>query len=638
MKRKLLFLSYFAYLSGYTLLAQNVGIGTSAPIAHLHLERLGVDELLLHSTTLVDNAKVKLKTGTGGSISEMALHLNAVAAVGMVMPTVGLAPAVGLANLGMLYTNNAPFFLGTSSASNLYFATGVFRTPSIKETWECLRINGSTGFVGVHTRNAASAGASGNPQAILHVNLTNPAQSTLNPLINGIRFEGLPTAPHPFVVVVDALGNLATTPTSSFGSGSAWQLGGNAIAATPTTYIGTNDPLDFNFRTSGAKRARITADGNLDFGRNNLFVNTRSAAFGDTNTMIGSVNSFAMGLANKVIGASTQSAIFGSDNEMDSSQHSFIAGTRNLINSKSFAVVALGGENKISRCDESVVLGELNFMSNAHSSIIAGGHNTSDGSYNVTIGEFLNTKGTFVHTLGYFIDNDLYSSLAVGFNHNRTMVVTERGVSIQVTPTSVSTHAPTHNLEVEAAPSLSKLSNIAFLHLPVTTAHYPTVVIDTITGELFRTPGYCGCVAIDSGIIPGRQLLLLEQQIKEQNIKLAEQQKQIDKLLTLAQQKTTASTVPTLLVEIRESTTATLHASIPNANTSFMNFELAATIKNATLQFADATGLLVQSTPIGYRGKGSFIINASGLNTALYSCTLVADGKPIVTKQMEINR
>src|SRR5690606_909561 len=109
-----------------------------------------------------------------------------------------------------------------------------------------------TGFVGIHTRQTGN----GRPQALLHVNLTNPVNSNLNPLTQGIRFQGLPAAQHPDVIVVDANGNLARRAYPTGGGGAetdplSWHLAGNTIS--PGEFIGTLNNLDFVIKTNNTQ-------------------------------------------------------------------------------------------------------------------------------------------------------------------------------------------------------------------------------------------------------------------------------------------------------------------------------------------------------------------------------------------------
>ena len=252
-----------------------------------------------------------------------------------------------------------------------------------------------------------------------------------------------------------------------------WDLTGTV--AGPGDYIGTNNPVDFRFYTGGGPRGRITFDGNWDFGFNTYTASTVCGAFGQANNFNASNNSFLTGGMNLIQNTNFSGAM-GHNNMIDISD----------------AVVALGQGNHIDTSNQSVCAGEDLHLVHGHGCFMAGGHSHSDGAYNVSIGRHADTKGFNLHSYGSDLYNDLNSSIAMGFSNNRTMVLTDRGVSIQVSPGSGSTVAPTHNLIVDANPVLGVNSNISFLNVPTTTKKYPHLVIEPISGEIFLTTASSG--------------------------------------------------------------------------------------------------------------------------------------------------
>lgn len=505
----------------------NVGIGTRSPVANLHLEANKTEERMLVNTTRNDVLSlINLRSGTppgaGGNPGDLLITQVGAGATGVAgltgiaamyptaLPVAGTAPALPWANLAMVASKQSPLYIGTfqtqtnNYAQNIYFVTGMDSTdlsdPSRLVPWECLRINQSNGFVGIHTRTAATAGTTGAPQALFHVNLTNPGQSLLNPLTNGIRFEGLPNAAHPNVVVIDANGNLAQRPYGGGPSGGCvdtcyWNLDGNVV--NPIHFIGSRNAQDFRIRTSNIQRGRVTADGNFDFGTNTFTGTAASGAFGNRNDVSNSASSFAAGQNNKIGNVSDNSGAIGEDNNIDNAYRSFAAGVSNAIsnNSGKGGCVAIGARNMIRNSNESVAAGESNTISNGHGCFTGGGHNIMDGQYNISIGDRLITSGTMVHAYGHSISNNLDQSMAMGFDNNRTMVLNKTGVAVQLDPTGGATYKPTVNFEVQAgvAPSpttplpigLSIRSNVRLHNLPPAPDNYPTVVIDPTTGELF---------------------------------------------------------------------------------------------------------------------------------------------------------
>jgi hypothetical protein len=511
----------------------NVGIGTRSPAANLHMEANTKETRMWINTTKNDElSTIDLRAGTpdhvGGDHNDLVLLQNAPATVGIAgkvgipgiypqaLPPYLSAPLLPWANLAMVASKQSPLYIGTlqtqteNYAQNIHFVTGIDTAssgPAKLTPWECLRINKSNGFVGVHTRNAISAGATGDPQALFHVNLTQPGRK-LDPFINGIRFEGLPDAPHPEVIVIDVDGNLAKRPypTGPGGSGSCldtlcyWTLMGNTINS--INFIGSKNAEDFRMRTNNVPRGRITKDGDWDFGTNS-FVSTGipsdvSGALGTNNTIINSPNAFTTGRTNRITNASNHSGAIGQQNILDDAMNSFAAGSNNVILSNTGSKggsIALGSDNHIENSNESVVAGEANIMKDCHGCFIGGGHDTTIGMYNVTIGDRLRTQGNTLHAYGNSITNDLSHSIAMGFRGTRTLVLDDTGVAIKLDWLSASTYKPTVNFEVQAgvAPPMTpqpmgpKRSNIRFHNLPDADDRYPSVVIDPATGELFMS-------------------------------------------------------------------------------------------------------------------------------------------------------
>lgn len=248
-----------------------------------------------------------------------------------------------------------------------------------------------------------------------------------------------------------------------------WGLFGNAV--TPIQFLGTTNLQDLRLHANGY-RGRITMDGNWDFGTNNYITSVVCGAFGQSNMFTNGSNSFLTGLSN-TIQSTNSGAAFGHNNKIDVSD----------------AVVAMGQGNHIDTSTQSVVAGEDLRLINGHGSFMAGGHSNANGFYNITLGNNITTQGTQLMALGMQVSNDLSMSLVAGFSNNRTMVVTDRGVSIQVSPASASTTAPTHNLIVDAIPSGGVGSNISFLNVPAIPAGsvYSDLVIDP-SGEIYTAP------------------------------------------------------------------------------------------------------------------------------------------------------
>lgn len=492
--------------------AVNVGIGTSAPAAHLHTESPNPENILFKTTNTSATSASNLQLTAPGVINPNNLNLVMHANTNTLplLPLVNLTPAMSRANVAGLLTDATSLVIGKNSHENqgsIHFINSVSNNFA-----ECMRINKTNGFVGIHTRSSGNfvPGTVGEPQALFHVNLTNPVYSSLNPLTQGIRFEGLPASQprHTEAVLIDPLtGDLARG--SFWGGTNAWLLNGN-FTTPGLEFIGTLGPDDFRIQTNGIQRGKFTTDGNFHVGNHPLIATTSatSALIGSNHTLDKGVSDISVGTdnvirssdysasfgdANIITGNSVASQATGTGNIITASNSVLAAGTGNKITganvfaageghriTASFSVAALGGRDSISNSNESVVAGEDNVMVGAHGCFIGGGHNFSDGAYNSIIGAHNTTDGSFnlllgnhmtaeitptpmtpftdnnpnIMLLGNQIHSDLNHSLTVGFLGNRTMVTTKTGVAIQLDPNGVvtpGTYIPTVNFEVDAA-------------------------------------------------------------------------------------------------------------------------------------------------------------------------------------------
>lgn len=379
--------------------AVNVGIGTSNPTELLHVNT--------NSSSGTAASTLNLTTSGGSIANSLKLTMNSSTNTGALLPTVTPpgAPAIPLTNMAELITDGSSLTIGMpdngEKFGSIHFINRIFdNTSSTYKATECMRINKTTGFVGIQTRSATTSGTTGEPQAIFHVNLTNPADGGLNPsltpnpmLTHGIRFEGLPAYDptlHTEAVVIDADGNLAKAPYSGGGSSSAWLLTGNTV--TSSDFIGTNNNDDFRIKTNGNPRARFTKEGDFDFG-SNTFVPT------------GTSFNAAFGVSNTIDGAWT-SATVGSSNLLDGTTSSFSSGTYNeIINGT--ASLGSGTNNKIRESEYSLASGESNVVAGSNSCQAMGKANEIDASY------WSLTSGRENQ-----ITNASHSSQAMGYKNN----------------------------------------------------------------------------------------------------------------------------------------------------------------------------------------------------------------------------
>lgn len=417
--------------------AVNVGIGTDAPSGHLHLVNAGPESVFFSSTDASVSGMSSLYVSTsGGGTNNALVRAYSFNNTNVFMPALlsGLTPSIANAGIGFFGTMTSTASLnpavygslsnGNTTGGNVHFITGVGNSSGVYENWECIRINRGNGFVGIHTRNAASAAGNGNAQALFHVNLTNPRNTGLNPLTQGIRFEGLPVAAHPNVVVIDAAGNLATEPVSSLDNGLTWKKAGNTI--TPADFIGTLNDDDFRIYTNNLLRARVTSTGSgmysdFDFGANTFIAADKSAAFGDGNYVRNVTNSMAVGKNNYVYFADHSTVIGQSNALQNTTVSSLITGERDtMINC--VAAVMGGTQNKATRADGSITGGSGNSLYDAPQSLSSGIKNNLQSAQQCLASGSQNNINVSAggHALGY--NNSIISS-------NNTLVAGDNNAS-----------------------------------------------------------------------------------------------------------------------------------------------------------------------------------------------------------------
>lgn len=672
-------------LGGTGASAVNVGIGTTTPLADLHSVTTGYENVIFSTTNSALSSNLNLNAG----INNVNLFLNGNTNAGSYMPATGGAPAVPNANMAGLVTwQGEPLTIGVDGYEYngaIRFNNMVANSVGSKSRTECMRINNTTGFVGIHTRQTGA----GDPLALLHVNLSNPVNSNLNTLTQGIRFEGLPTAQHPDVIVIDAQGNLAKRRYPSGGSGTAWELTGNTI--TTTDFIGTLNNDDFRIHTNNTYRARFTKDGNFDLGTGNFAASTSNTsvaagtnniidnatsviAVGTDNEIHSSSYSAAFGESNLIDNNTTSSQATGLENEITDAHNSFIAGDYNTISqsngvsaigtsnqiTNSTQLAALGGGHIVNNSFASVVTGEDNEMINAHGCFMGGGHSYSDGEYNILLGNSLraetvpttmptnNLPWTNILIMGEQIHSDLNKSLSIGFTGNRTSVTTQRGMAVQLDPNALSTYTPTVNFEVDAAIAPSPgpqpligpaASNIRFHNLPPDPQGrmLPAVLIDPATGELFQSQNtYLKPGKGDSGAA-------LDSMYKE-NEALKARVSQLESQLSTFDEK--FAQLERSLNQICESGCAgldnkhsdVLYQSIPNPtdNNARINYFLARNYSEASIVLYSMDGREVGTYTLNpAKGDGSVDVTLGDVSPGTYLYRLIVDGNPVAVKKIQ---
>ena len=139
----------------------------------------------------------------------------------------------------------------------------------------------------------------------------------------------------------------------------------------------------------------------------------------------------------------------------------------------------------------------------------------------------------------------------------------------------------------------------------------------------FKAVNYTELIPI---MIKGMQ----EQQavIEEQNAKIAALTELVEKLSPGA--KSALNTV--------EVTSAGLEQNVPNpvSNTTTIKYHLPTTVKAAQMLITDSKGSIIKTITLNNRSTGQVTLSANSLETGSYFYTLVADGRKIATKEMQM--
>ncbi|MFA6152642.1 MAG: hypothetical protein WC716_15060 [Chitinophagaceae bacterium] len=450
-----------------------------------------------------------------------------------------------------------------------------------------------------------------------------------------------------------------------------------------------------NVLTGGLQNLISGSNATLSSGELNkiIFNSNNSTAVGKSNTISGSAASITSGYLNSVTSNSNNSGALGSENTIVSSEAAHAIGNLNQIQDNASGVnsnysaaigygnkiegsakagaigslnqikdasgqgcVALGTNNNMINTEESVSAGESNTMKYGHGCFIGGGHNNSEGMYNILLGTYLDASttpmtypalspvGEQIMMIGEHINSNLSGSLTVGYQANRTMVVNKRGVAIQMVPNAPFTFAPDHNLVVDAHPTGTVASNIAFVNLPSTTLPLPAVLVDPTTGELFMSnKPYPNPMIVGGDSSESMMIQKLEESVKEQQLQIQSQQKQIDDLMAAVKTLTESKKNEELTkidIALSSNDAIVLNQNIPNPcdKYTYIGFSIPASVQSATINFSTMDGKMIKSISIKERGKGMINIQTTDLTSGIYLYTLIADGRQIDSKKMEINR
>ena len=136
-------------------------------------------------------------------------------------------------------------------------------------------------------------------------------------------------------------------------------------------------------------------------------------------------------------------------------------------------------------------------------------------------------------------------------------------------------------------------------------------------------------------------------QIEAQQAQIKAQQAQIDQLIVAikggandAANQNAVKAIAKINVELSDKNVIVLGQNVPNPFDNFttIGFNIPKEVKAATINFTSLEGKSLRSVTINERGKGVINVYANELSAGIYLYTLIADGKVVATKKMEIMR
>jgi len=163
----------------------------------------------------------------------------------------------------------------------------------------------------------------------------------------------------------------------------------------------------------------------------------------------------------------------------------------------------------------------------------------------------------------------------------------------------------------------------------------------SFSAEKIKTVNYLELVPILIQAVKEQQAEIEE--LKRENEAVKTLQQQIDELKRLiagSSIKDQHESIVQLNVTLTDKSNIILGQNIPNPcdRVTTIGFYIPDAVKTATIRFATFDGKIVQSIDTKERGKGVINVHTSELRTGVYIYSLIADGKVIDTKRMEVLR
>jgi uncharacterized NAD-dependent epimerase/dehydratase family protein len=426
----------FIALCSLNAFAQNVGVGTLAPSAQLHvngtvrlenlplnnsnstilgmdasgnLARKSADYWSLNGNTginpatnflgTIDNADLSMRVG---NLERVRITTNGAFVVGggfSANTTAGTAWSTLVSGFSNSVTNADKSivlgWLNSATAHNQYLI-GVNNTATNEYGFAYgidLRSNADKAFVmGTGTSGGKLTNSATHSLLIGFTGSNSVGVNTINPTgwlhvrtdaTRGVRFENLSQGTSDSALVLDGLGNVKWKNITGGGGGTGWGITGNTGINPATNFLGTIDNADLSMRVGNLERVRITTNG----------------AF--------------------VVGGGLSA---------------------NTTTGTTWSTLISGFANSATNADKSIVLGWLN-SATAHNQYLIGVNNTATNEYGFAYGIDLrsNADKAFVMgtgTSGGKLTNSATHSLLIGFTGSNSMFINSNSVGVNtINPT-----------------------------------------------------------------------------------------------------------------------------------------------------------------------------------------------------------